>query len=289
MALKTMKCIPKELSTNCFVKNESYHDENEAIIFNTDDYKVSDHDVVFFDTTNGFNNFSVFPNAIFEKFPYLTTVTFNDAQLKMLNKKSFSNCLGLITINLIKNLIERLDAGVFEQCENLENLNIGMNQITSVDKDAFRNLWSLQTLTLWYNSITTLHQDTFNNLPNLLHLVLNHNQITTLHNDTFKQLSSVFFIDFSYNKIVTIESGLFNLPRLSTIFLGHNRINAIQPNFFEYWPPKGIFSSISLEYNFCVRKDFAQLGSKNVSIASVKPEFAQCFKNYLRPKLTPGV
>ena len=289
-ALKTMKCIPWHSNTYCSVKNENYHDENEAIEFNTDNYTISDHDFTIFDTANGNNNFSVFPNSIFEKFPYMTMIMFVDAQLKTLSKKSFSNCLGLLDLRLEKNLIQHLEAGVFEQCENILSLYLMSNKISSIDKDAFRNLWSLHTLDLFNNSITTLHQDTFNNIPNLLQLVLKNNQITQLHNDTFKQLKAMFYLDLSYNKIVTIESALFNVPGLTVLKLGHNRINAIQPNFFEYWPPNNTYTvDIALEYNFCIKKDFIKIRSPNLTLESVKPEFAQCFKNYMRPKLTPNV
>lgn len=286
---KTFKCIPCQGSTYCCLKNETYHDENQEILFNTDEYTTSDHDVIIFGT-NVFNNISVFPNAIFEKFPYLRIVMFNDAQLKTLTKKSFSNCLGLEDLRLERNLIEHLDAGVFEECENILGINLETNKISSIDKDAFRNLWVLQSLRLSDNSISTLHQDTFNHIPSLLQLIMNKNLITNLHNDTFKQVKSLFDLDLSYNKIVTIETALFNGTGLILVRLGHNRINAIQPNFFEFWPSNGIRdASLALDYNFCIKKNFTNIGSEAVPVKSIIPQFAQCFKNYMRPRLNPNV
>ena len=287
---RTFKCSPWRMETYCTVENETYHDENEAILFDTDSYTNTDQFVTTFDTVNGVNNFSVFPSAIFKKFPLLNLVHLIGAQLKTLNKKSFSNCLSLHELSLAINLIEHLDAGVFEKCGNLVVLNIQMNKISIIDKDAFRNLWSLKVLYLFDNSITTLHSDTFIYQLSLNRLGLNNNQITKLHNDTFKQQKHMYSLDLSYNKMLTIESDLFeDLSSLTEIKLGHNHINAIQPNFFENWPPNGSIADITLEYNFCVKKDFLRIGSQNMSVESVRPEFAQCFKNYMRPKLTPNV
>lgn len=287
---KTFKCIPWHHSTYCGLKNETYDDENQEILFNTDEYTISDYDITTFSTANGYNNISVFPNAIFGKFPYLKNVMVIEAQLKTLTKKSFSNCLGLENLRLEKNLIEHLDAGVFEECENILAIHLEMNKISSIDKDAFRNVWALESLHLSDNLISTLHQDTFNHIPSLLQLIMNRNQITSLHNDTFKQVKSLFDLDLSYNKIVTIETALFNGTGLILVRLGHNRINAIQPNFFEFWPSNGIRdASLALEYNFCVKKDFTHIGSETVPVKSIIPEFAQCFKNYKRPRSTPNV
>ena len=264
--------------------NETYFDDNDTIIFNTEVYTISNYDINTFDAGMAGNNFSVFPNAIFEKFPYLAIVLLNDVQLKTLNKKSLTNCLALQQINLGKNLITHLEAGVFEECENLISIDIVENKISSIDKDAFRNLWSLESLYLRENYISSIHPETFNQLPNLIVLFLNNNLITKLHNDTFKKLNTMWYLELSYNKIATIYSDLFkNIPSLTTIRLGYNRINAIQPDFFEYWPPNSTKDgNIAFNYNYCVKKEFARIGSENTPLISIIPEFAQCFRNYMR-------
>ncbi|CAO1388630.1 unnamed protein product [Diamesa serratosioi] len=278
------KCLIRHGPTYCTVMNQTYNDENEAIIFNTEDYTISDNDISTFHANDAGNNFSVFPNAIFEKFPYLESVDLYDVQLKTLNQKSLTNCLGLQALNLEKNLIEHLDAGVFEQCENLLSLNLVNNKISIIDKDAFRNLGSLEILYLRENSIAIIHPETFNYIPNLIVLFMNNNQITKLHDDTFKKLNTMWYLELSYNRIATIHSALFkDVPRLTTIRLGFNRINAIEPDFFEYWPSNSTKEgSIEFNKNFCVKKEFVRIGSEDNPVKSIIPEFTKCFRNYLK-------
>ena len=89
----------------------------------------------------------------------------------------------LLELNLMANLIGRVERGAFRFMKNLRVLNLGTNLLVGIRGDMWVGLSSLVSLRLSENGIQRLPPGSLSNLPHLKRLFLSLNNLTTLSLD----------------------------------------------------------------------------------------------------------
>lgn len=141
------------------------------------------------------------PLGIFEHFPHIKTVYGWNVQFKYISTEVFRNANELLTLDLSKNHIERIESNAFSLAAHLTQLDLSRNHIESIDVNAFAKLNQLHILNLNYNKLS------FMPAMALVPLV----QLKAIH------------LSFNSIKMVPVELFLQNL-RLQTIHLNDNSI-----------------------------------------------------------------
>ncbi|KAL4226933.1 hypothetical protein ACF0H5_014911 [Mactra antiquata] len=103
---------------------------------------------------------------------------------------------------------EKSGPRIFNDLQYLKILNLSKNTIPSLPAGIFTNLNNLETLDLSFNNLETLDDVRVDNLTNLLHLYLNNNNIRSLHikllqrmQDNSKRLNKTYSVDMRENTI----------------------------------------------------------------------------------------
>lgn len=158
------------------------------------------------------SNLKNFPKTIFETFPHLEAVTLNSANIKHLTPTTFEKAL------------------------NLKDLHLKLNKIMKLTKSLFKNAEKLEQLDLSGNEISTIEDDAFDGLKNLRTLKLNGNRLKMLKTRTLSGLDALEYLHLYSNRLSTIQSQALNLPALTEVFFGNNRLQHLPNDLFTYAP-----------------------------------------------------
>lgn len=149
------------------------------------------------------------PRGIFEQFHYLEQLKLQGVGLKTLHHSDFENAWNLHNLTLSDNKLERIPSSIFSRAVNLIELNLDGNEILHLENDAFNGLHQLYFLSLNRNRLITLKSYAFSGAPHLTDLRL------------------------EYNEIEVLEPGVFDLPDLMFLYLGHNQLKIIPDDCFK--------------------------------------------------------
>lgn len=196
------------LPSYCFIGIAIDLQENDDLTFDTMDHA---HLVTHFEIAP-VSNLRRIPKIIFETFPHLEAVTLNLANIKSLSSGTFQNASALKDLHLKMNKIMKLHRAQFAQASNLETLDLSENDISSIEDEAFSGLCKLRTLKL------------------------NGNRLKTLKTRTLFGLENLEFLHLYSNKLATIESQALQLPKLTEVFFGNNRLRTLPNDLFAYAP-----------------------------------------------------
>lgn len=154
------------------------------------------------------SNLKQFPRVVFQAFAHLEAVTLNSANIQSLAPNSFDNAT------------------------NLKDLHLKLNKLTKLPTSIFKCATQLQQLDLSGNEISTIEDDAFDGLKQLRVLKLNGNRLRTLKQRTFSDLENLEYLHLYSNRLDTIESGALNLPQLTEVFFGNNRLRVLPNDLF---------------------------------------------------------
>lgn len=158
------------------------------------------------------SNLKNFPKTIFETFSQLKAVTLNSANIKILAPNTFEKAINLKDLHLKLNKIMKLTKSLFKNAEKLEQLDLSGNEISNIEDESFNGLKSLRTLKL------------------------NGNRLKILKTQTFAGLESLEYLHLYSNKLDTIEPQALNLPKLTEVFFGNNRLRVLPNDLFNNAP-----------------------------------------------------
>lgn len=158
------------------------------------------------------SNLKNFPKNIFEAFPQLQAVTLNSANIKSLTPTTF------------------------DRATNLRDLHLKLNKIMKLNKSIFRNAVRLEQLDLSGNEISHIEDEAFDGLKNLRTLKLNGNRLKTLKTRTLYGLEGLEYLHLYSNRLSIIESQALNLPKLTEVFFGNNRLQVLPSDLFTNAP-----------------------------------------------------
>lgn len=141
------------------------------------------------------------PMSIFEHFPNIKTVYAWNIQLKTVSTEMFRYANELLTLDLSKNHIERLDAHTFSLAIRLNNLDLSKNHIESIDVNAFAHLNQLNILNLNHNKLSLIPAMALTSLVQLKAIYLSFNSIKLIPVELFAQNARLQTIHLNDNAI----------------------------------------------------------------------------------------
>ncbi|XP_040274690.1 toll-like receptor 3 [Bufo bufo] len=160
----------------------------------------------------------------------LTTLSLGGCLFQTFTNKTFSSLSNssLISLNLTKTEVIKLESGAFYGLKHLQVLDLGLNQIDQyLTGEEFGGLHSIKQIYLSYNKHLTLSSSSFCNIPTLEKLNLRKTALTfkSTSNSPFNCLSNLTYLDLSNNNIANIEEDYFSgLHNLRILNLQHNNL-----------------------------------------------------------------
>lgn len=194
--------------SHCFIRTAIDLQDNDELIISAMDHSNL---VTHFEIATG-SNLRHVPKAVFETFPHLEAVTLNSANIKALTPSTFQNAPSLQELRMKMNKITKLQRALFTHAPNLETLDLSGNEIASIEDETFDGLSKLRTLKL------------------------NGNRLKELKTRTLFGLGGLEFLHLYSNKLTTIESHALNLPELTEVFFGNNRLRNLPSDLFSHTP-----------------------------------------------------
>lgn len=199
-----------ELTTNdalCFIDKKITLYPTNSIVFEHMSASQANNILEF--TVSYETKMDVIPHGIFDMFHYLEQLKLQGVGLKTLHHSDFENAWNLHNLTLSDNKLERIPSSIFSRAVNLIELNLDGNEILHLENDAFNGLHQLYFLSLNRNRLITLKSYAFSGAPHLTDLRL------------------------EYNEIEVLEMGVFDLPDLMFLYLGHNQLKTIPDDCFK--------------------------------------------------------
>ncbi len=198
----------------------------------------------------GYNPISVIPSGIFNGLTELKALHLHNLNITDLPINVLSTATKLQTLVISYNKFTQYRPEWFLNLKNLFELHLDYNN-APIPANLFQPLTSLQILSLQNCSISVVNPQWFSTLTLLYQVDLQLNNISQIPDKTFANTTSLKNLRISGNKLTVISSKWFStatLQSLSEISADNNKINAIDPLFFEQ--ATGLWT-VSLYNNTC--------------------------------------
>lgn len=181
------------------------------------------------------NSLSVLAPGLLEGMDQLQVLDLsrNELSSRWVNRDTFSGLVRLVVLNLVHNLLTRIDANVFHDLYTLQILNLEHNNIDFVAEGAFSELKNLHALTLSHNKLARIESYHFSGMYALHQLYIDSNKIDYIHEDAFENMTNLQDLGLNGNTLGGVPKSLGKLRFLRTLDLGKNRIEKINNASFE--------------------------------------------------------
>ncbi|XP_048449853.1 toll-like receptor 3 [Rhincodon typus] len=134
----------------------------------------------------------------------------------------------LVSLNLTKTKISKLQPGAFSWLKKLKKLDIGLNSIAQIlTGEEFRGLTEIEVIYLSYNSKLILSSKSFIHVPSLKILMLSKSAIVSLSLEPspFDCIKNLTVLDLSNNNLANLDKDVFReLQQLQVLKLQHNNL-----------------------------------------------------------------
>lgn len=140
----------------------------------------------------------------------------------------------LKVLDLTRNALSRLPAGLFQVSAALHTLVLKENQLQGLEASWLRGLKALGHLDLSGNHLRTLPPGLLSNFTDLRVLDLGYNQLETLPPDLLKGPLKLERLHLEGNRLRALEKGLLApQPNLRRLFLSDNQLAAVAAGAFQ--------------------------------------------------------
>lgn len=151
------------------------------------------------------------------------------------------------------------------------------NNITRIHAGDIQNQTNLFIFDAYSNNIQEIDDDALSGMPNVFFAVFIDNDIRQINANTFRAITDVFYLDLEGNSLTRLDAGLFaSNIYLSSLYLEHNQINAISPQFVDTLPR--FLGFIEFSGNQCVDRFFT-LDHPDAT-PSLNNGLQRCFDNF---------
>lgn len=140
----------------------------------------------------------------------------------------FSPLVNLQYLHLHANQIRDLHIDAFKSLRKLKELELNRNEISSIPAGMLTHLTGLNTLSLTMNSIRAIDTNAFKGLTNLRRLFLSKNKISFLEPGCFAHFKALRTLHLNGNQLLYLDQDVFqNLTQLQTLFLSGNLLESL--------------------------------------------------------------
>lgn len=223
-------------------------------------------------TING-NKLQRLENGVFRGCGSLKTFSVNYNEISEIGDDVFADTPNLENLDISGNLLRILPDNGFKHLNNLRVINLSGSRVLDLPLCFFHSMQNIERISLNNNKIQHIQSGTFTILPKLRHLGLIANLISQIDSETFPSLISEILLDD--NEIEVLNTNIFTQgirKNLSYFRLQNNKINAIEPTFFDEMPALNILNMLD---NSCISQEIIPDTVKDI------PDLLQtCFENF---------
>ncbi|XP_076373140.1 uncharacterized protein LOC143257975 [Tachypleus tridentatus] len=243
MLIRPCTCAEKSVGLDVTCKGANGHQLREAI----ENVQQTRQTVWYLKLTN--NRLPKLPALLLADLDVRNVLLLN-SNTSNIDKLAFTG-LGdkLETLDLSKNVLQRVPSAALETLGSLTSLNLNYNRIESIHASAFRGLISLLRLYLYGNKIKFIDNLAFLGIgENLTRLNLGSNELTSIPNQSLQNLTILRRLQVPQNQITIIIPEEFKAmgAHLDTLDLAQNLLQELPMRAFEFLPA---LSSLDLEGN----------------------------------------
>lgn len=123
----------------------------------------------------------------------------------------------VVTINLERNLLSRLNPRTFSYCFLLLKLILSYNPLSLTEEESFLEANQLEYLDISFTNITDLPLNTFKLLLKLRYLNISHNLLEVLDSEVFAPLLQLEVLDITDNNFKVIDYKVFSMYSLTQL------------------------------------------------------------------------
>lgn len=187
------------LDYTCYAVNLVINKENSSLLEPTGNQapRKTNNDVTTFAILN--QNIISLPSNIDEKFPSITKLIVRKSNLVFVHKLSFYLLVNLKSIDLQRNSIKIIEAGIFDLNVRLERIDLSYNQITVLPPALLKNLPSLSFFAAAGNQLAVIDKNFFVGSRRISVILLNDNKISYIPQNTFAMLKKILSLDLLRN------------------------------------------------------------------------------------------
>ena len=177
---------------------------------------------------------------------------FLDRGIRSLQPDDFSGLTALTELNLGRNDLSELPAGMFSDLTALQILYLSYNDLSELPDDVFSGLTALQKLSLQDNEFSELPDDVFSELTALQELYLGINEFSSLPDDMFSELTALETLWLQDNEFSSLPDDVFSgLTALESLRLHKNKFSSL---------PDDVFSDLTaLKELYLYKNEFSEL------------------------------
>ncbi len=164
----------------------------------------------------------------------LNVLVLTENAIEEITPYTFAGMENLISIDMSKNYVRRLDQGVFSN-NYLNEVNMSGNLLKELEQATFVNLPILEVLDLSHNDIVGIKNGAFDAIPRLKRLLLQYNRMSSYKGDFFANMDNdtdLHTLDMSYNELTYLypESFVYH-PQLMSVNFAHNKFSFFPTQF----------------------------------------------------------
>ena len=156
----------------------------------------------------------------------LNILDLSDCDLGIIPDDIFKETTSLVQLYMARNKLTHLPESL-KSLRYLQLLDLNRNKITEIQTDDFGEMESMSFLKINSNEITYIPKNFLNKNPNVQEIYMEGNEIEEIEYGAFEDLDSLSLLDLSNNHIKDITLAFHLLPKLTYIFLNHNKITSI--------------------------------------------------------------
>ncbi|NXN24472.1 OMD protein, partial [Nycticryphes semicollaris] len=195
------------------------------------------------------NDIEAVPAGPFTNVTFIREInlSYNKIKFHLIDYGVFAKLSNLVQLHLQHNELEEFP---FPLPNSLERLLLGFNKISQLSENALEGLVNITMLDLCDNFLddSVLKGKPFSNMKNLMQLNLCNNKLQTMPPDLpsslmylslennsisyipdnyFNRLPKIIALRMSHNNLQNIPQNTFNLPNLTELNLGHNKLKQV--------------------------------------------------------------
>lgn len=195
-------------------------------------------------------------------------IRFNNGNFTTIPHRFLTNLDRLHTVYLKSLNIEKVPEDMIWNSPNITKLSLASNSLTEIPIHFFRDAGNMTFLDLSGNQIENINHELLKPLIKLETLDLSNNLI--MHINALKYLKNLENLNLEINRITNFKQKPFNVPKLKTLNLAHNKLNSLTFNSIFLLQHVVEVENIDLSNNHinCIDPDWLNLIKlKNINLA----------------------
>ena len=158
---------------------------------------------------------------------FLRRLYLSDNRISDIGRGTFGAVTRIGTIDLARNLLQKIDFQMFHELNLCEHIDVSDNQITRIEKAAFKDIY-LARVNISYNQLELVEAGAFVNCANLTFLDFSHNKLTGFPRTAFDATTYPFELRLEYNQLTNLSQVPFEfMSGIAILNVSFNQLQVV--------------------------------------------------------------